>query len=363
MTMDNKSQPQPEKRLEEIRKRRVQLRSLPGEAPCKDVYNAAQLDFQRHVLADIDYLLSLLQQPTSGRCEVSVTGKHRVDAYCKDCGQQFRVTGAGEKAERKTLHYWTPNGRGGCVHCDLDALAHPETPKHNLPAATAAEDGRVAATLGVSAPTSAPVAPQDGIPWEAIQNRAGTDVMSIAMDSKSGRLTASGLMEAIANYAQAAYETGREEPPSTTTTSDPAIEAARMIAKYVDGAIPLPFAPRLLDDDIAAIISKHLDAGEVERLPSRDEAIKYLESIGAQTDSERVLLAQFLATEPTVQQVFLCTSLVLQRELTAIKQCIDYLRERGRMMSSADAPLWYDACAAALQSLLDKPDAAQKGNK
>lgn len=38
------------------------------------------------------------KQPASERCDVSVTGRHRVDSYCKDCGQQFATTGAGAGA-------------------------------------------------------------------------------------------------------------------------------------------------------------------------------------------------------------------------------------------------------------------------
>lgn len=42
-------------------------------------------------LGTIEYVRAdLLQQPASSeRCDVSVDGKHRIDAYCKDCGQQF----------------------------------------------------------------------------------------------------------------------------------------------------------------------------------------------------------------------------------------------------------------------------------
>lgn len=42
------------------------------------------------------------------------------------------ATTSAVEGDRKTLHYWTPDGRGGCVHCDLNVLAHPETPKHNM---------------------------------------------------------------------------------------------------------------------------------------------------------------------------------------------------------------------------------------
>ena len=58
------------------------------------------------------------------------------------------------------------------------------------------------------------------------------------------------------------------------------------------------------------------EVSEAFRAPSgsdRDEAIKYLESIGVATDEERVLLAQFLATQPTVKQINLCTSLAIQQ--------------------------------------------------
>lgn len=44
----------------------------------------------------------------------------------------------------------------------------------------------------------------------------------------------------------------------------------------------------------------------------REQAIAYLESIGAETNEERVLLAQFLATRPTVKQIHLATSLVIE---------------------------------------------------
>lgn len=99
------------------------------------------------------------------RCEVSYTGRHRIDApYCKDCGQVFTLPAASssplpaepqddgwvtfgrvkvdienetETFERIATHYFVPTetpDKCGVEGCNLNALAHPETPKHNAPA-------------------------------------------------------------------------------------------------------------------------------------------------------------------------------------------------------------------------------------
>lgn len=70
-----------------------------------------------------------------------------------------------------------------------------------------------------------------------------------------------------------------------------------------------------IEEDIASAL-----AAERERAlsPNRDEAIKYLESIAAPVTEDRILLAQFLATNPTVKQIHLATSLVIEeRDRTA----------------------------------------------
>jgi hypothetical protein len=110
-------------------------------------------------------------------------------------------------------------------------------------------------------------ASQDELPWESIYERAGTDIMSIAMDGKSGRLTASGLMEAIANYAKAAYEVGRARKPSTTTTSEVASrEKAWRIVEDVFNKHQECGVTNAALLALVAAISAHLpDAGEVER--------------------------------------------------------------------------------------------------
>jgi hypothetical protein len=85
----------------------------------------------------------LLQQPTGERCGDC---GHKFCSLCMvsccecdaDLPARVATTGAGAGMERQTLHYWTPDEKGGCVHCDLDVMAHPETPKHNLPATVAA---------------------------------------------------------------------------------------------------------------------------------------------------------------------------------------------------------------------------------
>jgi hypothetical protein len=76
-----------------------------------------------------------------------------------------------------------------------------------------------------------------------------------------------------------------------------------------------------------------LNEARANQLSSRDEAIAYLESIGTETDQERILMAQFLATQPSVQQVHLATSLVVQRDATvrarAIGECIDAAKRKA----------------------------------
>lgn len=63
-------------------------------ATMADLYDMPRLNALAKSKDDVDYLLSLLQQPASSEhCDVSVTGKHRVDYYCKDCGQQFPPCG------------------------------------------------------------------------------------------------------------------------------------------------------------------------------------------------------------------------------------------------------------------------------
>lgn len=55
-----------------------------------------------NLVADIDYLLSCIEgRGVEGRCDVSVTGKHRVDTpYCKDCGYEFPATTPTAGSER-----------------------------------------------------------------------------------------------------------------------------------------------------------------------------------------------------------------------------------------------------------------------
>lgn len=65
-----------------------------------------------------------------------------------------------------------------------------------------------------------PAAPSEGeIPWAAIHEVAKTDILSIVMDSVNGRLTTSGLMEAIAEYATCAFRLGRA--PSVNQDAEP----------------------------------------------------------------------------------------------------------------------------------------------
>jgi hypothetical protein len=93
-----------EKRLAEIRDR-VQRLEIDAEelreiAAASDVERAYELTI-KDLLDDIRYLL---QQPpaASERCEVSVTGRHRINApYCKDCGKDFPATGATTEHEAK----------------------------------------------------------------------------------------------------------------------------------------------------------------------------------------------------------------------------------------------------------------------
>jgi hypothetical protein len=114
------------------------------------------------------------------------------------------------------------------------------------------------------------------------------------------------------------------------------------------------------EKDIAAIISKHCaaEAGEVEQLPSRDEAVAYLESIGAQTDDERILLAQFLATRPSVQQIHLATSLVVQRDAktrtNTISECIEKLSALSTLPFDATLYIRRDDAVATLESLRER---------
>jgi hypothetical protein len=70
------------------------------------------------------------------------------------------------------------------------------------------------------------------------------------------------------------------------------------------------------DSPLTAAIAAALDEArerERERLTNRDAAVQWLESIGADSDAERVLLAQFLATSPTVRQIYLATTLAIWR--------------------------------------------------
>lgn len=52
-------------RLQQIRERRNALQLRHGDWPCQTVHNDRERAFQQYVLADIDYLLSLVDGPAS----------------------------------------------------------------------------------------------------------------------------------------------------------------------------------------------------------------------------------------------------------------------------------------------------------
>ena len=89
-------------------------------------------------------------------------------------------------------------------------------------------DVRCPTTFAQPIPRASVVAPPGDavdIPWQVIHDRAETDIMTIAMDAKADRLSSSGLMEAIAAYAQIAYRVGCESTvaasPVTATSTTP----------------------------------------------------------------------------------------------------------------------------------------------
>lgn len=59
----------------------------------------------------------------------------------------------------------------------------------------------------------------------------------------------------------------------------------------------------------ADIVPQVLTCGKCSN--NHADAVAYLKSIGADTDEERILLAEFLATAPTVRQIWLATSIAL----------------------------------------------------
>ena len=96
--MDNSQSQLPDKRLETPERIWVVQFTDSGEllsAWCKDstIITTQPGDFVAvRTHRKVEYVRAdLLQQPTtSERCDVSVTGKHRIDpSYCKDCGKKF----------------------------------------------------------------------------------------------------------------------------------------------------------------------------------------------------------------------------------------------------------------------------------
>ena len=137
----------------------------------------------------------------------------------------------------------------------------------------------------------------------------------------------------------------QKNKPSTATSA--AVKAAREHATAIVGtvfentAISHETLEAVMIERITDYVATYLSpteaavpAGEV--LLSRDEAVAYLESIGAQSDEQRVLLAQFLATQPSVAQIHLCTSLVVERDSTARANAIDEAIGIARCMAAGE---------------------------
>jgi hypothetical protein len=114
------------------------------------------------------------------------------------------------------------------------------------------------------------------LPWDTIHERAGRDPLDIAMDYVNGRTTTGGLIDAIADYATAAYQVGADPAPTVDARG-----AAEEIARETNGgdrddfSYPVTLVALLEDptidhergfaDWLEAIILRHVTARDGSR--------------------------------------------------------------------------------------------------
>lgn len=96
------TQSETQERLKQIRERRNALQLRHGDWPCQTVHNSRERAFQQYILADIDFLLSLIDSQATGGITVSTLVGY--EAGLKDGKDEMR-TACVEKVKEIAARY------------------------------------------------------------------------------------------------------------------------------------------------------------------------------------------------------------------------------------------------------------------